>query len=87
MIHDVDVVVQVPTCAICVGHDEIVSAVHPSRELHAQVVHTLHVLGIVHVELLGGEVLRVRVHLVAAMERSRDLLSTPDDLLRRVHRT
>lgn len=86
VIDDVDVVVQMPTGTVGVCDDEVVRAVHPACELHAELVHTLHVLRTVHVELLGGEVLCIGVHLVAAMERSRDLLGTPDDLLGRVER-
>lgn len=86
MINDVDVVVQMPACAVGVSDDEVVGAVHPARELHAEVVHTLHVVGIVHVEFLGGEVLGVGVHLVAAMARSTHLLRTSYDFLGRVER-
>lgn len=86
MIDDVDVIVKMPACAVGVSDDEVVGAVHPARELHTKLVHTLHVLGILHVELLGGEVLCVGVHLVAAMERRAHLLRTPHDFLGRVER-
>lgn len=86
VIDHVDVVVEMSACTVGVGNDEVVGTVHPVSELHPELVHTLHVLRTVHVELLGGEVLCIGVHLVAAMERSRDLLGTPDDLLGRVER-
>lgn len=86
MINDVDVVVQMPACAVGVSDDEVIGTVYPACELHAEVVHTLHVLGIVHVELLGGEVLGVGVHLVSAMARSTHLLRTSHDFLGRVER-
>lgn len=84
VVHDVDVVVEMPACAVGVSDDEVVGTVHPACELHTELAHTSDVLGIVHVELLGREVLRVRVHLVLAMERGTHLLCAPDDLLGRV---
>lgn len=69
MVHDVDVVMQMSACAVGVRNHEVVSAVHAASEFHAELVHTLDVLGIVHVELLGREVLRVCVHLIASMKR------------------
>ena len=51
MVDDVDVVVQMSTGTIRVGDDEVVGAIHRACELHAEVVHTLDVLGVVQVEL------------------------------------
>ena len=86
VVDHIDVVVEMPACAVGVCDDEMIGAVHASSELHAEVVYTLDVLGILHVELLRGEVLCVRVHLVTAMERRAHLLRTPHDLLGRAHR-
>ncbi len=86
MIHDVDVVVQVPTRTIGVRHDKEVCTVHALSKFHAEIMHAPDVLRIIHVELLRGEVLRVGVHLVKAMERSTHLLSTCNDRLWRLHR-
>lgn len=86
MINDVDVVVQMTSGTVGVCDDEVVGAVHASSELYTKLMHTLHVLGVVNVELLGGEVLRVGVHLVTATERRTHLLRTPHDLLGRVER-
>lgn len=85
MIHNVDVVVQVSSRTIGVRHDKEVCTVHALCKLHTEIMHALDVLRIIHVELLRGEVLRVGVHLVAAMERSTHLLSTCNDLLRSTH--
>ena len=81
MIHNVDVVVQVPTCTIGVRHDKEVCTVHALRKLHAEIMHALDVLRIIHVELLRREVLRIGVHLVATTNCT-DLLSTPNNRLR-----
>lgn len=86
MINDVDVVMEMPTGTVGVCNDEVVGAVHASSELYTKLMHTLHVLGVVHVELLGREVLGVGVHLVAAMKRRAHLLRIPHDLLGRVER-
>lgn len=86
MVDDVDVIVEMPTGTVGVSDDEIVRAVHTASEPHTEVVHALNMLRTVHVELLGREVLRVRVHLIAAMERGTHLLCTPDDRLGRVER-
>ena len=68
MVHDVDVIVQMTARAVGVSDHEEVRAVHPLRELHAEIMHALNVLRVIHVELLRREVLRVGVHLVATME-------------------
>ena len=65
--------------AIGVSDHEEVSTVHALRELDAEVMHTLNMLRVLHVELLRREVLRVGVHLVPTTERSRDLFCTFDD--------
>lgn len=49
--------------AVDVRHDEVVRAVHVLGEQSTQFVHTLDVDGVVHVELVGAEILRVRVQL------------------------
>lgn len=82
MVHDVDVIVQMTARAVGVSDHEEVRAVHPLRELHAEIMHALNVLRVIHVELLRREVLRVGVHLVATMECSTHLLRTCNDLLR-----
>lgn len=51
VINDVDVIVKMPTGTVGVGDDEVIGAIHPACELHAEVVHTLDVLGVVQVEL------------------------------------
>ena len=81
MVHDVDVIVQMTARAVGVSDHEEVRAVHPLRELHAEVMHALDVLRIIHVELLRREVLRVGVHLVATTDCT-DLLSTLNNRLR-----
>lgn len=81
MVHRVDVVVQVPTGTVDVSDHEEVGAVHPASELYTEVMHTLDVLRVFHVELLRREILCVRVHLVPATERSAHLLCTRDDRL------
>lgn len=81
MIHNVDVVVQVPTRTVGVRHDKEVCTVHTLRELHTEVMHALDVLRIIHVELLRREVLRIGVHLVATTNCT-DLLSTCNERLR-----
>ena len=86
MIHNVDVVVQVPTRTIGVRHDKEVCTVHALSELHAEIMHALDVVRVIHVELFRREVLRVGVHLVTAMECSTHLLRTCNDLLRFPHR-
>lgn len=86
MIHNVDVVVQVPSRTIGVRHDKEICTVHTLGELHTEIMHALDVLRIIHVELLRGEVLRVGVHLVTAMECHAHLLRTCNDLLRSPHR-
>lgn len=86
MIHDVDVVVQVPTRTIGVRHDKKVCTVHALGKLHTEVMHALDVLRVIHVELLRGEVLRIGVHLVTAMECSTHLLRACNDLLLPTHR-
>jgi len=86
VIHDVDVVVQVPTRTIGVRHDKEVCTVHALGKFHTEIMHALDVLRIIHVELLRGEVLRVGVHLVKTMERSTHLLCTCNDLLWQLHR-
>lgn len=86
MIHNVDVIVQVPTRTVGMRHDKEVCTVHALRKLHTEIMHALDVLRIVHVELLRREVLRVGVHLVTAMECSTHLLRACDDLLRFPHR-
>jgi hypothetical protein len=52
--------------AVGVGHHEVVRTVHVLGELAAEIVHALDVVGVVHVELIGAEVLRVRVQLDSA---------------------
>lgn len=86
MIDHIDVVVQMPTGTVGVSDDKVISTVHPASEPHTELVYTSDVLDVVDIELLRGEVLCVRVHLVAAMERGTHLLGTPDDLLRRLKR-
>ena len=86
MIHDVDVIVQVPTRTVGMRRNKEVCTVHALGELHAEIMHALDVLRIIHVELLRGEVLRVGVHLVTAMECHAHLLRTCNDLLRSPHR-
>lgn len=86
MIHNVDVIVQVPTRTIGVRHDKEVCTVHALGKFHTEIMHTPNVLRIIHVELLRGEVLRVGVHLVTTMECNAHLLSTCNDLLRSTHR-
>ena len=86
MIHHVDVVVQMPTRTIGVRHDKEVCTVHALGELHAEIMHALDMLRVIHVELLRREVLRVGVHLVTAMECHAHLLRTCNDLLRSPHR-
>lgn len=81
MIHDVDVVMQMPTRTIGVRYDKKVCTVHALGKLHPEIMHTLDVLRIIHIELLRGEVLRVGVHLVKAMERSTHLFRTCNDHL------
>jgi len=81
VIHDVDVIVQVPTRTVGMRRNEEVCTVHALGELHAEIMHALDVLRIIHVELLRREVLRVGVHLVATTN-CRDLLSTRNDRLR-----
>lgn len=85
MIHDVDVIVQVPTRTVGMRRNKEVCTVHALGELHAEIMHALDVLRIIHVELLRREVLRVRVHLVATTN-CRDLLCTRDERLGRFHR-
>ena len=85
MIHNVDVVVQVPTRTIGVRHDKKVCTVHALGKLHTEVMHALDVLRIIHIELLRREILRVGVHLVATTN-CRDLLSTRNKRLRFPHR-
>lgn len=72
--------------AIGVRHDKKVSAVHALRELDAELMHTLNMRRIVHVELFRRKVLCVRVHLISPTERSRHLLCSLNDRLRRLHR-
>lgn len=72
--------------AIGVRHDKKVSAVHALRELDAELMHALNVLRTVHVELFRRKVLGVRVHLISPTERSRHLLCSLNDRLRRLHR-
>ncbi len=86
MIDHVDVIVQVTPCTIRVCNHEVICRVHPFGELYTEFMHTLHVLRIVHVELLRREVLRIRVHLVAPIERGAHLLGAHDDRLRRLKR-
>lgn len=81
MIHDVDVIVQVPTRTVGMRRNKEVCTVHALGELHTEVMHALDVLRIIHIELLRREVLRVGVHLVATTN-CRDLLSTRNDRLR-----
>ncbi len=64
MVDDVDVVVKVPAGRVGVGDHEVISRVHPLRELHAQLIDPLHVPPVVLVELVRREILRVRVQLV-----------------------
>lgn len=52
MVHDVDVIVQMTARAVGVSDHEEVRAVHPLRELHAEIVNALNVLRVLHVELL-----------------------------------
>lgn len=85
MIHNVDVVVQVPTRTIGVRHDKEVCTVHALGELHTEVMHAPDVLRIIHIKLLRREVLRVGVHLVATTDCT-DLLSTRNKRLRFPHR-
>ncbi|MEZ7672131.1 hypothetical protein O3684_01970 [Pauljensenia sp. 20925_1_27] len=85
VIHNVDVVVQVPTRTIGVRHDKKVCTVHALGKLHTEVMHALDVLRIIHIELLRREVLRVGVHLVATTNCT-DLLSTRNNRLRSTHR-
>lgn len=85
VIHNVDVVVQVPTRTIGVRHDKKVCTVHALGKLHTEVMHALDVLRIIHIELLRREILRVGVHLVATTN-CRDLLSTRNKRLRFPHR-
>ena len=66
MIHNVDVVVQVPTRTIGVRHDKEVCTVHALSELHAEIMHALDVVRVIHVELFRREVLRVGVGLCAS---------------------
>lgn len=66
MVDEVDVVVEVPADRVLVGDHEVVSRVHPPGQLDAQLMDALDVLGVLHVELIGGEVLRVAVQLVGA---------------------
>ena len=63
VVADVDVVVEMTTPAVGVGHHEVVRAVHILGELAAKIIDPLDVVGVVHVELVGAEVLRVAVQL------------------------
>ena len=81
MIHDVDVIVQVPTRTVGMRRNEKVCTVHALGKLHTEVMHALDVLRIIHIELLRREVLRVGVHLVATTDCT-DLLSTLNNRLR-----
>ena len=81
VIHNVDVVVQVPTRTIGVRHDKKVCTVHALGKLHTEIMHALDVLRIIHVKLLRREILRVGVHLVATTDCT-DLLSTRNKRLR-----
>ncbi len=67
------------------GDHEVVSRVHPPGQLDAQLMNSLDVLGVVHVELVGREVLRVGVELVAATVCLGQGLGTLDELLGRTH--
>src|SRR5699024_6376514 len=68
VVDDEDVVVGLAAPPIGVGHHEAVSArVHPLREHVAQIVHPLHVLRILRVELLVAERLPVVQRLDVAL--------------------
>lgn len=60
VVDDQDVVVRLTAATIGVGHDEAVRiGVHLLRELVAQIVHPLHVLRVLRVELLVAEALPI----------------------------
>lgn len=63
VVADVNMVVEMTALAVSMGHDEVVRTVHVLGEHPTQLVHTLDVGGVVHVELVGAEVLRVAVQL------------------------
>lgn len=52
MIHDIDVIVEMPTSTIGVSDDELAGAVHPFFKPRSKLMHSLDVLGAIHIELL-----------------------------------
>lgn len=52
VVADVDVVVEMTTPAVGVGHHEVVRAVHILGELAAKIIDPLDVVGVVHIELV-----------------------------------
>lgn len=85
MVDDVDMVMQVTAGRVGMGDHEVIGRVHPASELLAQLIDPPHVPLVVRVELLGREVLRVRVQLVLPTARFRQRLSAGDEALRRLH--
>ncbi|MFZ1257883.1 MAG: hypothetical protein WAQ25_00215 [Candidatus Saccharimonas sp.] len=86
VVDDVDVVVEVPTRTVNVSNHEVVGGVHALGQEHAEHVDPTHMIGVVEVELIRREVLRVGVQLVATMVGMGELLGTGDEVLGRRHR-
>ena len=63
VIAHVNVVVEMTAFAVDVRHHEVVGGVNIFGEHPTQIVHAFDVVGVVHVELVGAEVLRVAVQL------------------------
>lgn len=87
MIEEVDVVVRMAACSIPMGDNEVVRGCHAARELHAQLVDSLEVVEIGHVELIWAERLDVAVDLDLAAVGAGEGLGPSDELLGRFQRT
>lgn len=86
VVHEVDVVVKVPSRTVRVRHDEVVRGIHPLGQLHPELVDRGGVIGVMEVELVRGKVLRVGVELVLPAPSGRQLLGTRNEFLRRCQR-
>lgn len=81
VVDDDDVRVRVPAGGVGVHDNQVVSRMHPLGELHSNIAHPVEVFLFRHVELVRAEREDIVVGLVLAPVRSRQLLSTLDELL------